>query len=308
MLDLDWERYVPLMDIHIGDIQKIFAQYDKTLTVSGFEAIRLGCRNSNYAVGTNRGKFLLRVTNSADFNNEPVAYRLVKDRVTIPALLFHTTAPYGRIFIYQYIEGVSLQKVMAQSRRCEMIFVKQAAEAAAVIHNTPPEKLSGLKELDVPPFALWYQSFLDTPAVAANLGGPLRDRVLRLVQDKQAYLPEIDAYQSFIHCDFRPANMLVDNNQRVFFVDWESACTGHSLADIGQFFRYRTFFTQDHFALFEQVYHSVAHRKLPPHWFELALFRDLVNPLQLLSSVQNAPRRRADFIKIIEETLAYWGY
>ena len=99
MLDLDWERYVPLMDIHIDDIQKIFAQYDKTLTVSGFEAIRLGCRNSNYAVGTNRGKFLLRVTNSADFNNEPVAYRLVKDRVTIPALLFHTTAPYGRIFI-----------------------------------------------------------------------------------------------------------------------------------------------------------------------------------------------------------------
>ena len=51
MLDLDWERYVPLMDIHIDDIQKIFAQYDKTLTVSGFEAIRLGCRNrqGNYS-------------------------------------------------------------------------------------------------------------------------------------------------------------------------------------------------------------------------------------------------------------------
>lgn len=102
--------------------------------------------------------------------------------------------------------------------------------------------------------------------------------------------------------------MLVDKNQRLFLIDWESACTGHSLADIGQFFRYRLFFQNAHIQLFEQVYHEFSHRRLPARWFELAIFRDLVNPLQMLSSHQEAPRRSADLRSRIEESLAYWGY
>lgn len=94
----------------------------------------------------------------------------------------------------------------------------------------------------------------------------------------------------------------------MFFVDWEGAWWGHSLADIGTFFRFRSFFNDTHINLFEQVYNSYARKKLPVNWFELSLFRDLVNPLQLLSSNQEAPLRNADLLNIIEGTLAYWGY
>lgn len=115
-------------------------------------------------------------------------------------------------------------------------------------------------------------------------------------------------YESFIHCDFRPANKLVDEDKQVFIVDWESACTGHSLADIGQFFRYRFFFNNTHISLFEKVYNTYAIRKLPDNWYELSLFRDLVTPLQLLSSNQEASYRNADLINIINRTLDYWEY
>ena len=81
---------------------------------------------------------------------------------------------------------------------------------------------------------------------------------------------------------------------------------GHSIADIGQFFRYRSFFNDTHFKLFEQIYNTFANRKLPDNWLELSLFRDLVNPLQLLSSNQEAPLRNVDLVNIIESTLAYW--
>lgn len=102
--------------------------------------------------------------------------------------------------------------------------------------------------------------------------------------------------------------MLVDENNQVFFVDWESASIGHSLTDIGQFLRYRSFFKNIDIEIFEQVYNTFANRKLPDNWFELSLFIDLVNPLQILSINQETPFRNTDLINIIEGTLAYWGY
>lgn len=308
MLDLDWERSIPIIDVKLDELKSIFTEYDNTLTVSDFRPIQLGCRNSNFVVHTNKGKFLLRAANINDFNNEIMAYELVKGKINVPSLLFHTTKHETSIFIYQYINGVSLQKLIIESNQCDHSLLEQVAKAAAIIHNTPKEKTIGLAEWDVPPFEMWYQYFLDNPTVIVRIGEEMRERIRRLVLDKQSFISEIDSYQSFIHCDFRPANMLVDEHKQVFFVDWEFACTGHSLADIGQFLRYRSFFKDTHITLFEQVYNTFANRKLPDNWFELSLFRDLVNPLQMLSSNQEAPFRNADLINLIEETLAYWGY
>ena len=308
MLDLDWERSIPIIDFKLDELKSIFAEYDKTLTVTSFNAIQLGCRNSNFVVCTNKGKFLLRTTNSDDLNNESIAYELVKDKINVPNLLFYTTKHKVNIFIYQHINSVSMQKLIIESNQCEPFLIEQVAKAAAVIHNTPKEKTLGLAEFDVPPFEMWYQYFINNPMVRARVGEEIHEKLQQLVFKKQKLISEIDAYKSFIHCDFRPANMLVDENKQVFFVDWESACTGHSLADIGQFLRYRHFFKETHTGLFEQVYNTFANRKLPDNWFELSLFRDLVNPLQMLSLKQESPVRNADLINIIEGTLVYWGY
>lgn len=308
MLDLDWERSIPIIDFKLDELKSIFAEYDKTLTVTSFNAIQLGCRNSNFVVCTNKGKFLLRTTNSDDLNNESIACELVKDKINVPNLLFYTGKHKVNIFIYQHINSVSMQKLIIESNQCEPFLIEQVAKAAAVIHNTPKEKTLGLAEFDVPPFEMWYQYFINNPMVRARVGEEIHEKLQQLVFEKQKLISEIDAYKSFIHCDFRPANMLVDENKQVFFVDWESACTGHSLADIGQFLRYRHFFKETHIGLFEQVYNTFANRKLPDNWFELSLFRDLVNPLQMLSLKQESPVRNADLINIIEGTLAYWGY
>lgn len=307
-MDLDWERSVPIIDIKIDELKSIFTEYDKTLIVSDFNMIQLGCRNSNFVVCTNKGKFLLRITNIADLNNEIIAFELVKGKINIPNLLLNTTKQGANIFIYQYINGISLQEHIIESNQCDHSLLEQVAKAAAILHNTPKEKTIRLAEFDVPPFEMWYQSFLDNPTVRARIGEELRERIQRLVLDKHKFISEIDSYKSFVHCDFRPANMLVDEQKRVFFVDWESASMGHSIADIGQFFRYRTFFKDTHINLFEQIYNTFANRRLPDNWFELSLFRDLVNPLQILSSNQDTPLRNADLINIIEGTLAYWDY
>jgi len=305
MLDLNWERS-PILDIKIDEVKNIFTEYDKTLNISDFNAIQLGCKNSNFVVCTNKGKFLLRITNIADFNNEIIAYELMKGKINIPNLLFQTAKHNSNIFIYQYINGVSLQKIIIERNQCETSLLEQAAKASAIIHNTPKEKTAGLAEWDVPPFEMWYDSFLNKPTVIAVIGEEMRERIQRLVLDKQKFISEIDSYKSFIHCDFRPANMLVDEHNQVFFVDWEGAWRGHSIADIGTFLRYRQFFNDTHISLFGQIYNTFANKRLPDNWIELSLFRDLVNPLSLLSP--EAPYRNADLIAIIKETLVYWGY
>jgi thiamine kinase-like enzyme len=308
MLDLSWERYMPVLRITRDEVKNAFTEYDHTITVSDFNAIQLGCKNSNFIVCTNKGRFLLRITDFTEFNNEVAAYELVKGKINIPNLLFHSMKQHMNIFIYQYINGVSLQKHIIENNQCPYSLLEQVAEASAIIHSTPAEKSAGLAELDVPPFAVWYKAFLDHPMLRARIGEEQCERIQRFVFNKQIFISQIDSIKSFVHSDFRPANMLVDEHNHVCIVDWEGACRGHSLADIGQFFRYRPFFNDTHMSLFEQVYNSYADRKLPGNWFELSLFRDLVNPLQLLSSNQDAPLRNADLITIIESILAYWNY
>lgn len=308
MLDLDWERSVPILNIDIAELQKIFAEYNNTLIVTDFKAIQIGCKNSNFMIGTNNGRFLLRMADKNNFNNEEIAFELLKDKINIPNLLFHTTNDKVNIFIYQYINGHSLQERMIEGNQCEYSWLEQVAKAAAIIHNTPKENTSKLAKLNVPPIEMWYETFLSNPTVKQRIGNELYKRIRQFIVDKQEFISIIDRYRSFVHSDFRPANMLVDKYNQIYFVDWESAWWGYTLVDIGQFFRYIKFFNDTHINLFQQTYNTFANKNIPDNWFDLSVFIDLVNPLQLLSINQETPIRNADLINIIEEKLAYFDY
>lgn len=308
MLDLTWERTVPIWELDISGITAMMDRFDKSIHVMDFTALRIGCKNSNFAVSTNKGKFLLRITDKNGFNNECRVYDLVKGKIRVPTLLYHEDTDLVRFFVYQYIDGVSLQQRILSDHHCACSLLVQVAQAAALIHNTSQEDVSTLSELDVPPYEVWYRYFLENPTVMEKMGASRLKRTHRLVSDKQGMIPAIDGMQSLIHCDYRPANMLVDRQDQVFFVDWEGACRGHSLADIGQFFRYRQCFQEADRKVFEDAYNAWAARKLPEDWSELSRFRDLVNPLQLLSIRQGAPQRDADLLRIVEDTLQHWGY
>ena len=110
MLDLKWERYIPILDVSIDELKHIFAKFDNAIDIIKFNPIQLGCKNSNFIVSTNKGMYVLRIVNNTVLNNEFAAYDLVCNIINVPHLLFQRISHNKKIFIYQYIKGISLQK------------------------------------------------------------------------------------------------------------------------------------------------------------------------------------------------------
>lgn len=308
MLDLTWERSRLLYDIKIDEINQIFKKYDKNIDVYEFHAIKLGCRNSNFVILTNKGKYLLRAVSSGELNNEAAAYKIIKGLINVPDLYYYTAQNEYLFFIYEYIEGTSLQKIIIKNNSCDNSYIEQAAESAALLHSIDLKTLDGIEELNVPPFHVWYDHFLSGAKVKERLGDDLYQRTALLVSDMKGIMDEIDRYQAFIHSDFRPANMMLDTSGRLYIVDWEYALTGHALADIGQFFRYRFLFSKTNLSRFESIYNQAAKQALPSNWEQLSAFRDLVNPLQMLSYDLEMPNKYADLINLISIVLDYFKY
>lgn len=103
-----------------------------------------------------------------------------------------------KIYVYQYISGVSLQKHIIEYNQCDNSLLEQVARAAAIIHNTSEEKTKNLKEINVPPFEMWYQYFLENSMVREQLGTKLCERIQRLLSGKRELLSEIDMSHLFI--------------------------------------------------------------------------------------------------------------
>ncbi len=306
MFDLVWERSIPLAEVTREDIADIVSGFDNECRVLAFQVIQIGCRNSNMKVVTDKGDYLLRISPVNDLNNEVNVYELIFASIPVPKLYYHEKKNKSDLFIYQFIQGESLQKHIIEKNGCEADVIEQVAKAAAVIHSIPLKDCQSLKQYDVPPFLSWYNLFIDNSTTAQKLGKERCCELKDLIKKNHEKIKEIDQYTSLLHCDFRPANMLLDENKKVVFVDWESASIGHSLADIGQFFRYRQFFHKQDFELFEEVYNRNAIRRLPKDWVELSLLRDLVNPLQMLSSVQKMPQKEQDLLQLVDQTIEYF--
>lgn len=312
-MDNLWERSVAFYNIDEKQSAEIFKGFDKKLEIINLIQINIGCRNSNYKIVTSKGSFLLRICAKGEQNykKEKCISELFGHELKIPELLFveENDKIERTCLIYEFVDGNSMQEVIIERGKLEDKFLEQVATSAACIHRHEDDSDWEFETLkSYPPFINWYDLFLEGANVAERLGHETIARVKSLVADKKSDLNEIDKYISFIHADFRPANMLVDKNNKVWIVDWEFAGFGHSLADIGQFFRYSSSFQNEQINKFEDVYNSFSKRKLPENWYELSKLRELINPLQMLGGKEMLPRKYEDLKSLILQTLDWFGY
>lgn len=309
-MDNVWERSFPFYHIQRVEAEEIFSKFDKGIEIVDYTLINIGCRNSNYRVATNKGPFLLRILpqNETGYFAEKKAQGILFGYINIPELIYASTENITKrtCLIYRYIEGTSMQETIKKSGKLDDMIIKKVAESAAHIHNNPFKEDEESEKY--PPFHTWFDLFLHQENVTDRLEVDLKKRVERLVDDKEGDLDTIEKYMSFIHSDFRPANMMLDQAGEVWIVDWEFSGGGHSLADIGQFFRYSHSFKREQILQFGKTYNHYSKRNLPSDWYELSKLRDLVNPLQMLGAKGSRPNKYRDLKEIIEDTLLFFDY
>lgn len=309
-MDNNWERSVPMYKLSLEEANKILQIIDKKWIADDLREINIGCRNSNYIATTNIGPFFLRISPPEDggYKNEKAAAELLKNMVKLPSLYYSVQLDDRVCLIYEYIEGLSMQHLFTEGKEIGLDILKQVAQTAAAIHRFNGADAVDFEKLNLPPFETWYDLFLSDDNTAARLGADVVKRVQRLVEDKESKLPIIERYRGLIHCDFRPANMLINSKHELYVVDWEFAGMGHILADIGQFFRYRNYFSEKQLQTFEEEYNQYAAVPLPEDWEELSRLRDLINPLQMIGGRQELPLKYEDLKGIVLDTLMYFGY
>ncbi len=305
-MDEQWERSLPLYPLAEEEALALMRRWDDGIQRAELTPVKVGCRNSNFHVTTERGEYLLRLCppGTIYWRTEKAVQSALAESGVMPRLMACLEGPDKRpALIYQWIPSVSLLEAQGKGR-IPLPLIRQAAACAAIIHRTPPPE--GMEEESIPPIEEWAPLFLKNPRTQARLGRPLADRVRTVMDRHSGMLKQIEAFQGLIHSDFRPANMIVDANRRLYVVDWEAARTGHILADIGQFFRYRHIFTAEDEAAFEQAYQAAGGRKLPAGWRRLSRLRDVMNPLQLLGTPGHTPRRDQDLIRLVEDTVRFF--
>lgn len=312
-MDNLWERSIPFYKVNIKDAESIFKEYNNSLEILDLTAINIGCRNSNYKITTDNGLFLLRICPLGDtsWEKEKIISELLSKDINVPRLLFSSEDNITQrvCLIYEFIDGCSLQQSITANGTFEDNIITQAAETAAHIHNFDVINNGEFTTLDnYPPFLMWYDLFLENDAAAMRIGNDDKERIKKLISAKQDDLNVIAQYTSFIHSDFRPANMLVDKNNKIWIVDWEFSGFGHRLADIGQFFRYSNCFNSEQIRKFEEMYNRISKKPLPDNWYDLSKLRDLVNPLQMIGTKEDLPEKYKDLKNLILDTLNFFGY
>ena len=153
-MDDIWERSVPFHRISAADLSQVFKRFRANLTVLSYKEVNVGCRNSNYIVTTEEGRYFLRICpqNEKSYVTEEPMFERLDNSVSIPELHFVTEVDNRGCLIYQYVDSVSLQSVCSGDVRVGNDIVGQVARNTASIHNLKADDLAGLIKPDVPPF------------------------------------------------------------------------------------------------------------------------------------------------------------
>ncbi|HEY3449190.1 MAG TPA: phosphotransferase [Myxococcales bacterium] len=128
----------------------------------------------------------------------------------------------------------------------------------------------------------------------------LRESVSRLLDRVRGALAEAARPAVLLHGDFKPSN-LFETGLGLLILDWELACAGPPLMDVGPLLRWSP--SEPFVAGFERAYRE-AGGILPTGWRRTARLLDLASLVDLLGNTAPGTRRAHDVRRLIEQTIA----
>lgn len=309
-MDSKWERVQPYIKLDIEIAERMMSFIKPHGKIEKISLIKKGLRNTNYCVEYDNSKFLLRIYDFNDncWEKERSVFEHINGKIRVPELFYLNkesdiiNKPYA---IFEYVNGVTLDEYVNQEKYNKNV-ICEIGQNLALVHGTPYKDVGFFNNnlniaTKLPNLELWYDMFL-TGNTVRKLGPKLVDEVKNYIEANHKNIKRIEERIAFVHNDFRPINIIVDNNDNPYFIDWEGSMAGHILGDIGQFLRIKEQINPEDEKLFISSYNYVSKNKLPDDYKELTKLRDLVNLLQLLNSKHDLQNKDRDLIALIRNT------
>jgi Ser/Thr protein kinase RdoA (MazF antagonist) len=140
-----------------------------------------------------------------------------------------------------------------------------------------------------------------------RLGAKRRDALWTAVERAAPLLGEVDGQYTLVHADYKRSNILLRQSAATWTVaavlDWEFAFAGPPLIDVGLFLRAGKALPIGFREAFEAGYRDVG-GELPLEWLRLSRLLDLLSQVTFLNDPQDRPRRIAETIAVVDETVS----
>lgn len=320
-----WER-PPRLSLCREDVANVVAAAFPTRALCRYVVLETGLANTNlrFWVDGDASSYVLRLhtrDRTAARRERDVMRLLQENAASIPVAELVYSDVEGDTFetpvsIWRFVEGDLLQTLLPTLNSEDAVQAAAACgEVLARFTAFPFERsgefgpnLSLQTEFGAPsrfvPQAI--QSALFRGRAGARLGENLRDALWATVQRVSPELTQIDGRYCLVHADYKRSNLLLRRTGNGFEVaavlDWEFACAGTPLIDVGIFLRAGERLPSGFRDAFVAAYRDGG-GWVPKEWLRLSRLVDLISQVTFLDSEMERPRVFAESIAVIEETL-----
>jgi len=315
----NWERSTELFEIPSAVIEGMVQQAMPHNKLLSYELIHEGCSNLNVRLHIDEAgspSLILRIyfVNEDGPFMERLSYRLLNDRVPMPCIHYIGKYEGYQFAIAQYLPGKSLRDFLlsntANHEIEKMMFAVGVVLARIANFQFPcsgtfNRDLAFIGGCSQEGYLHFMNLFLKKEIILSHFTAPVLLKVEEFTEKNKNLFPTGEE-TSFVHGDFDPANILVNQIEGEWKVtgvlDWESPFSGTIFCDISNMLRYRRQMPPSFENSFLAGLQSQGVR-IPNDWPRRV---DLLNLMALLSCLaktnpEKSPQQCADICNLVGE-------
>lgn len=322
----DWGRRHAFVDLALTTFATMLEPVFPGRQIETVELLMAGLCNTNYkfTVAGLKELFVLRIyirDHSAAERDQHILTQ-IKDTVPVPTLLYVDTTCKRYDYAYavmSWVEGVLLSTILQSG---DNIAIEECAHTAGLTlarigtHHFAQAGFFAPDLTIAEPIENFgnaciavIQTSLSTGYTGHYLGPARAKRLAQFVSERSDYFQTINGLSALVHSDFKSFNILVqplEGHWNITAVlDWEFACAGPPIFDIGNMLRYEHQLTPTFESEFINGYRENGGH-LPPAWKRVAKLVDLTSLCQLLDTPDARAGLQTEIIGLIDHTLTHW--
>lgn len=306
--------------------------FGHAVSLDQWELLKGGYRNLNYGVVADGTACVVRLIAAG----EPVARKeaallsfLAQQNIAVPQLLAFDLAagmPVMSVLLLKRAEGTLLSRWLESPAASSASETNRPREVT--LGNALGRELAHLHQLSIPrdvqPLLLEgmpsRETFCDEARdlvltlldgrAGTRLGADISRRTQQLVAAQWSLVEATYCGGSLVHADYNPKNIFVASADDpsppavTAILDWEFACVGHPLIDLGNFLRFES---EDYTPALAEAFEAGYERgggPLAASWRLASRLLDLVSMAQFLSRAEDLPLTFATARGVVRSTLA----